>query len=230
MKSIVLIASLIILILMVSSAYAADWPSQADVGGFRVTNIRGSLDTNGSGTATGMLQIPNLGNASISLTRSSGGDITGGTSIEARPVKGTFTLSNRGLSGRGSVDCSPRPIDDAAISINPRGQASGTGRMNLGRLILSVDFTASGASCSVSGATPVNARVDTAVASYKFDGRLSVQGDNGRASGTVSGKVERTSKLANQVTTFRIPNTSVDLANGRCTIDVSGVSLTFGLF
>ena len=230
MKRITLIAGLILLI--ASGVYAADWqwPSQMDIAGFHVTNISGRAGADGSGTASGTLQIPNLGNANVSLTRSSRGDVTGRTSIDASPISGSFDLTNRGLNGRGTLDCSPKSVDTASISINSRGQGSGSGRMDLGRVNLSVDFTTSGSSCSLSGSSPVNAKVDTAVATYRFDGRLTVQGNNGRASGSVSGKVERTGKLANQVTSFSVPVTSVDLSNGRCTVDVGGVSITFALF
>lgn len=230
MKTVALIAGLIAL--AVAGACAADWqwPSQMDIAGFHITSIRGTVGADGSGNASGTLQIPSVGSSAVSLTRSSRGDITGRASVNARPIQGSFDLNARGLTGHGSVDCSPKPVDSASISINSRGQASGSGRMSLGRLSLPVDFTTSGSSCTVSGAAPVSAKVDTAVATYRFDGRLNVHGDNGRASGTVSGKVERTGKLANQVTAFNIPTTSVDLSNGRCTVDVGGVSLTFALF
>lgn len=230
MKTIALIAGLIIL--TAAGSWAADWqwPTQMSVGGFQITNIRGSANADGSGGATGTLQVPNLANTSVNLTRSSRGDITGSASIDARGVRGSFTLSNGGLRGRGSVDCSPRPIDNASIGISPRGEASGSGRMGLGRLSASVDFSVLGSSTTVSGSAPVRAQIDTAVASYTFDGRLSLQGSSGKVSATVSGRVERTSKLANQVTRFNIPSTSVDISNGQCTVNVGGVSVTFSLF
>lgn len=218
--------------LTAAGCWAAEWqwPAQMTVGGFQISNIRGSTNAGGSGSATGALQIPGLGNANVNLTRSVRGDINGTASIDTRAVRGSFTLSSGGLRGRGSVECPPKTIDSSAISISPRGEASGNGRVSLGRLSASVDFSVSGNSCTASGTAPVKAQADTAVASYKFDGRLGIQGGGGRISASVSGRVERTGKLANQVTTFNIPNTSVDVSNGQCAVNVGGVSVTFTLF
>jgi hypothetical protein len=224
--------TVVLVILIASGAWGADfeWPSQMSVGGFQITDIRGTVRPDGSGSATGTLQVQNLGNASVRLARSARGDISGATSIDTRGVRGGFTLSSSGLRGQGTVDCAPKSIVNASISISPRGEVSGSGRLELGRLSPSVDFNMAGSSCSFRGSTPARAQVDTAIASYKFDGTLSVQGGGGRATGTVSGRVERTSKVANQVTSFAIPNTSVDVSRGQCTVNVGGVSVTFSLF
>lgn len=228
MRTIALIIGL--MTLTAAGCWAADWPAQMTLGGFQISNIRGTANADGSGTATGTLQIPGLGNANVSLTRSVRGDVNGTASVDSRAVRGSFALSSGGLRGRGSVECPPKTIDSSAISISPRGEATGSGRLSLGRLSASVDFSVSGNSCSLNGAAPVRAQADTAVASYKFDGRLAIQGGGGRISATVSGRVERTGKLAKQVTTFNIPNTSVDVSNGQCAINVGGVSVTFTLF
>lgn len=230
MKSAILIVFMAILIASGASGADFQWPSQMNIGGFQITDIRGTVSPNGSGSATGTLQVQNLGNVGVRLARSVRGDISGATSIDMRGVRGSFTLSNSGLRGQGTVDCAPKSIVNASISINPRGEASGSGRLELGRLSPSVDFSVSNSSCSFRGSTPVRAQVDTAIASYKFDGTLGVQGGGGRVSGTVSGRVERTSKVANQVTSFAIPNTSVDVSKGQCTVNVGGVSVTFSLF
>lgn len=226
------IALILELMIMAAGSWAADWqwPAQMTVGGYQITNIRGSANPNGSGSATGTLQISNLGNTNVSLTRTARGDVTGSASIDTRGVRGNFTLSNSGLRGRGSVECSAKTIDSPAIGISARGEASGSGRMSLGRLNASVDFSVSGSSCSVGGVAPVKAQIDTAVATYKFDGRLNIQGSSGRISATVTGRIERTGKLTNQVTTTNIPSTSVDISNGQCTVNVGGVSVTFTLF
>lgn len=230
MRSTGLIAAF--MVFLATSALGAEfqWPSQMSIGGFQITDIRGTVKPDGSGSATGRLQVPNLGTTSVRLSRSARGDVTGATSIDARDIQGSFTLSSSGLRGQGTISCAPRPIVNASITIGPRGDASGSGRLELGRLGVSVDFSMSGSSCSFRGSTPVRAQVDTAVASYKFEGTLAVQSGGGRASGTVSGHVERTSKVGSQVTTFEISNTSVDLSNGQCTVNVGGVSITFSLF
>lgn len=230
MKRIALITGLILVIALGAQAADWQWPSQMDIAGFHITNISGKTGADGSGTASGTLQIPNLGNASINLSRSSRGELTGRASISANPVSGNFDLSNRGLNGHGSINCSPRSIGNASIAISSRGQASGNGTMNFGKLNIPVEFSASGSSCSANGAVPVSAKVDTAVATYRLEGRMNLQVGNGRTSATVSGRIERNGKLSNQTTSFNVQMTSVDLSNGRCTVDVGGVSVTFALF
>lgn len=224
-----------IVILAATSALAADWewPTQMTIGNFQVSGIRGTANPNGSGSATGMLQISGMGSSSINLSRSAQGSITGSASIDARissgSLRGSFTLSERGLDGRGTVECSSKSIASSDIRISNRGEARGSGRMSVGRLSAEVDFTASGSSCSVSGQAPVSAQVDTPMASYKLDGRLTVRGSGGSLSGTLSGQVQRTGKVSNQVTTSNVPNTRVDLSNGQCTVNVGGVSVTFSI-
>ncbi len=230
MKSIGLIASLILLMATGASAADFEWPAQMNVGGFQITDIRGTVSQDGSGTATGTIQLSSLGNASVRLTRSSSGDVKGTSSIDTRGVRGSFTLSDSGLRGQGTVDCSSKSISNASINISPRGEASGRGKLDLGRLSASVDFNVSSSGCSFKGATSAGARVDTAIASYKLDGNLSVQSGGAGITGTMSGRVERTSKVANQVTSFNISNTSVDISSGQCTVNVGGVSVTFSLF
>jgi hypothetical protein len=222
----------VLVILLAAGAWGAEfqWPSQMSIGGFQIADVRGTVAPDGSGSATGTLQVPNLGNASVRLARSVRGDIAGATSIDLHGVRGSFTLSNSGLRGQGMIDCPPRPIVNAFINVSARGEASGSGRLELGRLSPSVDFTVSGSSCNYRGSTPVRAQIDTAVASYKFQGVLNVQCGGGRASGAVSGSVERTSKVGNQVTSYAVTNTSVDISNGQCTVNVGGVSITFSLF
>jgi len=222
----------ILILLVAVNGWAADfqWPSQMSIGGFQITDIRGTVRPDGSGSATGTLQVPNLGDSAVTLARNSRGDISGNASMDMRGVRGSFALSSSGLRGQGTVECSPKSIVDASMSISPRGEVAGSGRLGLGRLVASVDFSVNNSGCSFRGAAPVRAQVDTPIATYKFDGNLALQGAAGRAAGTVSGRVERTSKVGNQVTSVTIPNTAVDLSNGQCTVNVGGVSVTFSLF
>lgn len=233
MKTIAIVTALVIL--ASTGAFAADWewPGQMTLGGFQVNGIRGTVNNNGAGSATGTLQIPGMGNSGINLTRSPQGNVSGASSLDARvsggSLQGSFTLSNSGLYGRGTLDCYSRSIDSSNIAVSNRGEARGSGRMSLGRLSAQVDFSASGSSCSVSGDAPVSAQVDTPMASYRLDGRVSVRSNGGSLSGTISGQVQRTGKVSNQVTTTNIPSTRIDLSNGQCTVNVGGVSVTFSV-
>lgn len=233
MKTIAILTALVILTAV--GAFAADWewPAQMSLGGFQVTGISGTVNPNGSGNAAGTLQIPGLGNSNINLSRSPNGNITGSVSIDTRTfagsLRGSFVLSNGGLGGRGTVECYSKSIDSSEIGITNRGEARGSGRMGLGRASAQVDFNVSSSSCNISGDLPVKAQVDTPMATYKLDGRLAIRAAGGSLSGMLSGQIERTGKVSNQVTTTNIPNTRVDLSNGQCTLSVGGVNVTFSV-
>jgi hypothetical protein len=233
MRTIAILAALVAL--TATSLLAADWewPAQMTLGNFQISGIGGTVNPNGSGSATGTLQVPGMGNANISLTRSAQGNITGTTSLDARvsggSLTGNFILSNSGLSGRGSLECYSQTIDSSDISISSRGEARGSGKISLGRLNTQVDFTASSSSCNITGETPVKAQVDTPMASYKLDGRIAVRANGGSLSAMLSGEVERTGKVSNQVTTSSVPSTRVDVSSGQCTVSVGGVSVTFSV-
>lgn len=230
MKTVVVLVSLIILSSICAHAADWQWPEQMTIGGFRITDIRGSVGSDGVGSAIGGLSIPNIGSTRVNLTRSARGEIAGGLSLDSRSIRGSFKLSDRGLQGSATIECPPRSIDSSSVEITPRGDAKGSGRVALGRLSAAVDFNVSGSSCSVDGSVPVRVQADTAVATYKFDGTIALTGGSGRMSGTVSGSVERTGKLTNQITSFNIPKTSVDLTNGQCAVNIGGVGIIFTLF
>lgn len=230
------IATLTVLIALTAvGAFAADWqwPAQMSLGNFQISGIQGTVGANGSGTAAGTLEIPGLGNSSVALSRSAQGSITGSVQVDARvsggTLRGHFSITDRGLSGQGTVDCASRTIDSSDISISNRGEARGSGRIIIGRTTIDVDFSASSSSCSISGETPVKAQVDTPMANYKFNGRITLRTSGGALTATLSGQVERTGKVSNQVSTSNIPNTRVDVSNGQCTVNVGGVSVTFSV-
>jgi hypothetical protein len=233
MRTITIVTALVIL--TAAGALAADWqwPAQMSLGSFQISGINGTVNADESGTATGTLQIPDMGNSNVDLSRSSQGNITGTLSVDARvsggTLQGSFTLSNSGLSGRGTLECLSRSIGSSDISISSRGEAKGSGRISIGRLVVQVDFSASDSSCSISGEAPVKAQVETPMATYKLNGRLAVRTSGGSLTGMLSGQVERTGNVSNQVTTSNIPNTRVDLSNGQCTVNVGGVSVTFSV-
>ncbi len=233
MKTIAFLTALVIL--MAAGAAAADWqwPAQMNLGGFQISSISGTVSANGSGNATGTLAIPGMGNSSINLSRSAQGSITGSLSLDARvsggSLRGNFTLTSSGLRGRGTLQCGSHSIDSPNVEINSRGEATGSGRLALGRLAANVDFSASSSSCNFIGEAPANAQVDTPMASYKLDGRVDVRGSGGSVTATLTGQVQRTGKVSNQVTTTNVPSTRLDLASGQLTISVGGVSVTFSV-
>jgi len=210
-----------------------EWPSQMSIGGFGVTGISGSVSPDGSGSASGTLQIPGAGGERISLTRSSGGEVTGSASIDTRAggvgVQGSFTLNSSGLRGSGTLRTSPRSIVDASITVSQGGQFTGSGRVELGRLSTNVSFTLANTT-SISGSVAARDRTDTPLATYKFEGRVNLEYAGSRINGIASGNVQRTGKLSDQSTSYPVSGASVNLSDGSCSVNVGGVIVTFRFF
>ena len=208
----VLILSLtaLVLILSASCLFGAgwQWPSSMDIGGYSVTGIRGETNADGSGSATGMLQISGVGGQKISLTRSARGDITGVSSLSGR-MSGVDLQGNLALGGSG---------------------LQGAGKVSLGGLGMSAKFSGTNGSLSFVGSAPVRKQEDTPLAVYTFDGGINLQGGPGRITITASGHVQRTGKLANQVTDYNVSGVQVNCSDGRGTVNVGGVSVTFRFF
>lgn len=207
------------------------WPSQMIIAGFTVTGISGRANADGSGSASGVLQIPGLGNHRVDLSRSARGDVTGTASITARAsgaeIQGSFTLTGSGLKGQGTVRLSPGAVTGASISISSSGQATGSGRAAVGRTQVPASFAASGGSFNVSGSASVQDEQGTALANYRFSGSVTLQASGGRMAAVANGQVTRRGKLADQSTTYAVSNAQVDLSSGRCTVNAGGVSVTF---
>lgn len=216
------------------SAQMHDWPSEITIGGFTITGIQGSIKADGSGSASGTLQMPIANNPRISLNRSARGDVTGNTSISARlsgyEIHGNFVLDNSGLRGRGSMKTSARPILDASFTVDRAGQFSGTGRMELEAINMPIRFTIGPGGASLSGSASVRTQADTPLASYAFSGELTLNGSPGRLLITAAGTVQRTGKLTNQVTSWTVSNVLVDPSTGIGRVSVDGVNVTFDFF
>ena len=217
-----------------ASADNWQWPAQINVAGFNISAVSGSANADGSGTATGKLDIPGAGAQSVSLNRSSKGEITGNSSVSARisgaQISGNFSLNDRGFAGKGSIDISQRTISDASISISSGGQFSGSGGISLGGVGLNSTFTISGSSSSVSASGPIQAQADMPLAVYQFNGNLNLQMNNGRQVITADGIVQRTGKLASQVSNENVSGIAVNTSDGRGVASVGGVNVTFEFF
>lgn len=203
-------AVLVSITLGVSGLYAQNWqwPSEMSVAGYGITGIRGSVNSDGSGSATGTLQISGVGGQRISLTRSSRGDISGKASLSGRisnmQVQGNLTLNGSGLQGSGSS--------------------------SFGKLSIPSNFSGSGGSFSVTGSSAVQSQEDTDLAVYRFIGTIKLQSSQGRISLVAGGQVQRTGKLANQVTNYNVSNISVNSSNGTGNVSVGGVKVVFRFF
>ncbi len=209
------------------------WPDKLNIAGFNISDIKGTVRPDGSGSANGTLSLGSLSSQQIALTRSSGGDITGSVNLRASAsgadIQGKMSLSGSGLEGRGTIGSSPKPISDASISISPNGQASGSGRVSLNGTGVPVRFEV-GSSFDASGSTNVKRQVDTPLATYNFNGTLDLKGSSGKISVLANGEVQRTGKVAKQVSTQSVSNLEVNPSDGQATINVGGVNVTFKFF
>lgn len=228
-----------VLVLTLSCGYAVaqdwSWPEQMKIAGFAVSGIRGSVNPNGSGTASGTVQVPGVSSGiPASLARTSGGDISATCSVNARvdgaEVRGSGVLKASGFQVTGSVNGSLRTISDAVISVETDGRFQGSGRVLLNSLAVPVRFNISSAGYSFRGVVPVGSRFDTALALYEFEGTLSIDGGSGKLVPTASGTVTRKGKLSDQVSTHSVRGIAVNLSDGTGTADVGGVVLRFRFF
>lgn len=215
-------------------AGAWEWPSSMSIAGFNVSDVRGSANSDGSGSAAGSIQLPVIGSQRISLARSARGDVTGNISVSARvagaEVQGSFVLDTSGIRGKGTIRCFPKPVNDVSLVVNPNGDMAGSGRMELGRLDVDVRVALSGTSGSIEGLAAAKDVEETPLASYVFDGHLKLQGDCVKMNIAATGTVQRTGKLANQVTQTSVSNISVNPVDGTGKAVVDGVSVTFRFF
>ncbi len=216
------------------SALAADWPSQMTIGGFTVTNIRGTTNPDGSGKATGTLVIQGCPGQEIQLAKSPNGSVSGVVSFNENiggvGIQALLNLSSSGLSGRGTVKIIPKPIADVSITVDSRGRFNGSGRLSLGRLNIDSRFNISSSSLSVEGSASVRDQQETALAIYTFQGNLQVQVERGRLGAKANGIVTRTGKLSNQTSQQIIRDEVVNINDGTMKVSVDGVSVTFRLF
>jgi hypothetical protein len=233
-------AVIIVVVILISCAVVVkadsqdwQWPDKLNIAGFSISDIKGTVRPDGSGSANGTLSLGSLGNQQISLSRTSNGDISGSVNLKVNAsgadIQGKMALSGGGLEGRGTIGSSPKPISDASISFTPNGQASGTGRVSLGGTTISAQFEI-GRSFSVSGSKSVRKQADTPLALYSFNGTLDLRGASGKISILANGEVQRTGKVAKQVNTQNVSDVEVDPNNGQAVINFGGVNVTFKFF
>lgn len=226
---------LISILLMISGQiWAAEWPDSTNISGFTVSGIKGTANSDGSGSGTGNVNLPGIGSKPINLTRSSSGEITGTTSfsvsLSGADISGSFRLDNSGFIGKGTVKCSPKHIEDASISISTEGGATGSGNVSFGAVKMPARFDISGGSFGLSGTVPVKVSADNTLANYEFSGKMELSGSGGQMALTANGTVRRTGKLSSQVTEESVSNISINPSSGQSSVTVGGVAVSFSFF
>lgn len=224
--------SLYILVLACGAACADDfkWPDTLEVAGFQISSVSGTVDSSGAGSATGQLSLPGAGTQTVSLERTSSGKITGELSLSTNWAQGSFSLTDSGMKGSGSVPAGNATVENADITITPSGKASGSGKVSIGGNSVDCRFTSSSSSLTLSGAFSSTATSDTPLASYEFNGRVEVTSQGREAATTASGQVKRTGKLAEKVTNHNVSGIAVDISSGKGTANIGGVTVEFDFF
>lgn len=213
----------------------ADWPKSIQVGGFAVTDVRGTTNPDGSGRATGKVQIPGAGGCPVDLARSATGIVTGSTrssfSIGGVRVEGSFMLDSRGFLGTGTIHIQGRPVSDANLTVNPKGRvfAKGSVRLSSG-FCVPVTCEVRDRGVTVSGSGPREASLDTPLALYKFKGDVIVSVSGTRLKTSAKGNVERKGKIGGMVSTFGPLVIDVDPATGDGQLNVGGAGITIHLW
>ncbi|MCE5313774.1 MAG: hypothetical protein ABFD49_00200 [Armatimonadota bacterium] len=225
-----------VLALVAAQSARADewqWPDKLNIAGFDIKDVQGTVRDDGSGSATGALALGPAGDQKVSLERSSKGKITGSISLNSEAagvdLQADLSLTDKGLDGKGTIRSATKPIVNAKLSITSEGEVSGTGKVMLGGISAPVTFTI-GRSFDVSGSAKAEKQVDTPLALYTFDGTLDLKGESGKVLATANGEVQRTGKLANQVSSQKVSDVQVDMSDGEAVISVSGVNVTFKFF
>jgi len=215
-------------------AQTNEWPSQMNLGGFSITGIRGSVNPDGSGTATGTLDLPGVsGPKQVSLTRSSRGDVSGAVQISFRAfnceLQGSFTIDGSGMRGKGTIRTPARPVQDATFSVLPNGRFNGSGKMDIGAG-MPVKFTFSASSLDITGSASVKTQSDTPLATYSFTGDVRLAIGGARVAITAKGTVQRSGKLSDQISTYTVSNVDVNPSDGTGRANIDGVNVMFDFF
>ncbi|MBI2844538.1 MAG: hypothetical protein HYX78_14175 [Armatimonadetes bacterium] len=221
--------------LIIGGPAAAEWPESIEVGGFAISQIKGSTNPDGSGRATGKIAIPDAGTPTIDLVKSGSGVVTGSmrSRLAIRDVRidGSFMLDRSGLQGTGTVHTQGRPVQDANLVIDAKSGVKGKGRVRLGqKLVVPVEFVVSRREISLSGSAPCEVSIDTPLAIYKFKGDvvLSVAGIALRTK--AAGIVERRGKIGGMVSTFGPLSFEVDPSSGKGNLNVGGATISVDLW
>ncbi len=218
---------------LASGAVCADdfkWPDTLEVAGFQISSVSGTVNSSGAGRATGQLSLPGASAQTVSLERTSAGKITGDLSLSTNWVQGSFSLTDSGMKGSGSVPAGNVTVENADIAMSPSGTASGSGNANIGSNSVDCRFTSSSSSLTLSGSFSTTATSDSPLASYEFNGRVELTSQGREAAISASGQVKRTGKLAEKVTNHNVSGIAVDISSGKGTANIGGVNVEFDFF
>ncbi|MEN6521255.1 MAG: hypothetical protein ABFD46_08925 [Armatimonadota bacterium] len=214
---------------------AADWPETMELGGFTISNIKGSSDADGSGRATGNVAVPGGGNCRIDLSRSSAGLVIGSTrtsfNVGGVRIDGSFMLDRRGLQGTGTVQTQGQPICDANLVVEPGKGITGNGVVRLCReMPVKVSYAVDQQGVTANGFLPCRASIETPLAVYTFKGNIEVSASGADIKIVAKGNIERTGRIGGMSSAFGPLVFNVNPASGQANVNVGGADITIDLW
>lgn len=229
---------IVLIVLCVCTALTApafaQWQTSMEIGGFSVTEIKGEIGADGSGRATGKLQLPDSGSCGVDLTRTASGVVTGSTrsnfTVNSIRIEGGFLLDRNGLRGTGTLYTRNKSVSDANISMNSRGEVSGQGKVRFGSdFSIDVDFTVNRSGINISGTASRQVSIDTSLAVYVFKGDIELSSSGDSLVTVAKGSIDRKGKIGGVVTTFGPLTFNVD-ATGKANPNVGGTNIAIDLW
>lgn len=220
---------------LISMPALADWPKSFEVGGFQITGITGSTNQDGSGRATGKLNLRGGGALPIDLSRTSAGVVTGssraGFTVGSIRIDGSFILDRRGLQGTGIIHTQGRPITDANITVSPRSAATARGRVRLAPgMDVNVTCEVGQQGAITRGSTNRQVSIDTPIAVYTFKGNIELSSAGTALAATAKGTIERKGKIGGVVSSFGPLTFNVEIATGKANLNIAGTNISLDLW
>ncbi|MEN6371122.1 MAG: hypothetical protein ABFD64_03830 [Armatimonadota bacterium] len=226
---------LIIIALLAVPVLAAEWPETMELGGFTISNIKGSSDADGSGRATGSVAVPGGGSCRVDLARSAAGLVIGSTrasfNISGVRIDGSFMLDRSGMQGTGTVQTHGQPVCDANLVVEPGKGITGSGVIRLGRgMSVQVACDVDQRGVTANGSLPCRASIETPLAVYTFKGEIGVSASGADIKIVAKGNIERTGRIGGMSSTFGPLVFDVDPASGQANVNVGGADITIDLW
>lgn len=230
----ILMVAVVMMAVFAAPVYA-QWPESMELGGFNISNIKGTTNQDGSGKAVGRIAVPGGGSCNVDLTRSAAGLVMGSSrasfSVGAVRIDGSFLLDRRGMQGTGAIRTQELPISDANLVVDPSRGVTGSGVIRLGRsMAVRVTCEVDPQGVRAYGTIPCRASIETPLAIYTFNGEVEVSTEGTRIKTVAKGSIERTGRIGGMSSSFGPLIFEVDPASGQAQVNVGGANINIDLW
>lgn len=225
----------IVIIAVLAAPVCAEWPESMELGGFKISNIKGTTNQDGSGKAVGRVMIPGGGSCKVDLTRSASGLVMGSSrasfTVGSVRIDGSFLLDRRGMQGTGTIQTQGLPILDANLVVDPSNGITGSGVVRLGKgIAVRVTCEVSTQGVQAHGTIPCRASIETPLAVYTFNGDVDVSTVGARIRTVAKGSIERTGRIGGMSSSFGPLVFDVDPVSGQAQVNVGGADVNIDLW